>query len=404
MLKEKDLTIPVSLRSQSRSSLLRLLIVLEWVLLGIVAIAQILVVLVNAMPVSLLTNGLGLGIFAALGLIKPNRGSSKVIYTIAEFGLVATLGFLGSIALPAMLFIVLVMRNCVLLEGKSRVIVTGLAFLGCILLQTYRLSHQSLLFKIFLDQVGAVWVGFFLVFGLVIVFLHLLVDAALKERQGQEQLAVANTRLRQYALRVEELAAEQERNRIARDIHDSLGHSLTVFSIHLEAALRLLPSDPAETETLLLEIKQLNARALQEVRHSVTALRADPLQGRSLPDAISDLTTEFQSSTGILPAFDLQLQHPLSHEMKVTIYRIIQESLTNIRKHAAATEVRITIVRSLSELQVIIADNGKGFDLTQNTTGFGLQGMQERTLALAGQLEIYTTPHQGCCIKVVFPI
>jgi signal transduction histidine kinase len=404
MLKEKDSAMPMSLHLQSRSSLLRLLTALEWMLLGIVAIAQILVVLVNAMPILLLANGLGLGIFAALGLLKLNRGISKVIYTIAEFGLVMALGFLGNTPLPAMLFIVLVIRNCVVLEGQSRAAVTGLAFLGCLLLQTYRLFHQSLLFKIPLDKIGAVWIGFFLVFGLVIVFLHLLVDAALKERQGQEQLAAANVRLRQYALRVEELATEQERNRIARDIHDSLGHSLAVFSIHLEAALRLLRSDPAKTEMLLLEIKQLNANTLQEVRQSVTALRSDPLQRRSLPDAITDLTTDFQCSTGILPTFDMQLQHPLPPEMNVAIYRIIQESLTNIRKHAVATEVGIAIVQSLSHLQVMIEDNGKGFNLNQNTTGFGLQGMQERTLALAGQLEILTAPHQGCCIKVIFPI
>lgn len=387
-----------------RSSLLRLLTVLEWVLLGIVAIAQILVGLINAMPISLLVNGLGLGIFAALGLLKPNRETSKVIYTIAEFGLIMALGFWGNIPLPAMLFIVLVIRNCVVLEGQSRAVVTGLAFLGCLLLQTYRLFHQSLLSKIPLDKFGAVWVGFFLVFGLVIVFLHLLVDAALKERQGQEHLAAANARLRQYALRVEELATEQERNRIARDIHDSLGHSLAVFSIHLEAALRLLHSDPAKTEMLLLEIKQLNANTLQEVRQSVTVLRSDPLQRRSLSDAITGLTTDFQCSTGILPTFDIQLQHSLPHEMNVAIYRIIQESLTNIRKHAMATEVCIAIVESLSHLQVMVEDNGRGFDLNQNTTGFGLQGMQERTLTLAGQLEIVTAPQQGCRIKVVLPI
>jgi signal transduction histidine kinase len=378
--------------------------VLEWVLLGIVAIAQILSAIVNAMPVQLVTNGLGLGIFAALGLVVPHTWISKLLYTTAEFGLIFGLGFFGNILLLPMLFIVLVIRNCVLLEGQSRVIVTGLAFLGCLLSQTYRLHHQKLLFKVSLDQIGTVWIGFLFVFGLVILFLHLLVDAALKERQGQEKLAAANVRLRQYALRIEELATVQERNRIARDIHDSLGHSLTVFSIHLEAALRLLRSNPTKAESLLLEVKQLNSKTLQEVRQSVTALRSDPLQERSLSEAIADLMTEFQRSTSILPASVIQLKQTLPSELNVAIFRIVQESLTNVRKYAAATEVSIEIVQSVRNLQVTVQDNGKGFELSQNTTGFGLQGMQERTLALAGQLEILTAPDRGCRVTAMFPI
>jgi signal transduction histidine kinase len=392
----------MSLRLQSRSSLLHLLMVLEWVLLGIVAIAQVLVAMVNAMPIPSVLNGLGLGIFAALGLIVPSRKGSKLIYTLVEFGLIFYLVCLGNIPLPAMLFIVLVIRNCVLLEGQSRNCITGLAFLGCLLSQTYRLFHQSLPLKIPFDQIGTVWIGFFLVFGLVILFLHLLVDAALKERQGQEKLAAVNARLRQYALRVEELATAQERNRIARDIHDSLGHSLTVFSIHLEAALRLLRSNPAKAEMLLSEIKQLNAKTLQEVRQSVTVLRSNPLQGRSLSAAIAELITEFQRSTGILPKFDMQLKSALSDQLKVVIYRVVQESLTNVRKYAAATEVSIAIIQSATDLRVTVADNGKGFDLSQNTSGFGLQGMQERASALMGQLEIITAPDQGCRITVIF--
>jgi signal transduction histidine kinase len=400
----QSLTTFMSLRPQFQSSLLRLLLVLEWILLGIVAIAQILVAFLNTMPVLLILNGLGLGIFAALRLVAPRSRSSKLIYTIAEFGLIFFLGFFGN-PLPAILFIVLVIRNCVLWEGRSRAIVTGFAFLGYLILQTYRILNQNLLVQVPLDRIGNVWLGFFVVFGLVILFLHLLVDAGLKELQVQEKLTQANDRLRKYALRIEELATVQERNRIARDIHDSLGHSLTVFSIHLEAALRLLKSNPTKAEALLLEVKQLNAKTLQEVRQSVTALRSDPLQERSLSSAIADLLEEFQKSTGIVPTYEIKLKSfPLSKELSVVIYRIVQESLTNICKYAAATEVSISIRQSATNLEVSVQDNGKGFELSQNMTGFGLQGMQERTLALAGKLEIITAPNQGCCVNAIFPI
>ena len=233
-------------------------------------------------------------------------------------------------------------------------------------------------------------------------FLHLLADAALKEIQVQEQLTQANARLGNYALRIKELATVQERNRIARDIHDSLGHFLIGSSIRLEAALRLLRSNPAKAEELLLEVKQLNAKTLQEVRQSVTALRSDPLYERSLSKAIADLVREFHRCTGIRPNYEIQLKSSLSQDLSVVIYRIVQESLTNICKYAAATEVSISLLQSGSKLQVCVRDNGKGFELRQNTTGFGIQGMQERTLALEGKLEIITAPNQGCCVKGTF--
>ena len=210
--------------------------------------------------------------------------------------------------------------------------------------------------------------------------------------------------MRLYALRVDELATVQERNRIARDIHDSLGHSLTVFGIHLEGALRLLNSNPAKAAELLMEIKQLNANTLKEVRESVTALRSDPLQERTLADAISDLVAESQKTVCVVATFDNQLKSLLSHDMNIVIYRIVQESLTNVRKYSAATDVNISIIQSATDLEVTITDNGKGFALSQNTTGFGLQGMQERALALMGQLEVITAPKQGCSIIAKLPL
>jgi signal transduction histidine kinase len=394
----------MDLESQPYSSLLRLLTVLEWVLLGIVAIAQVIFLRGEPMPIQILSNGVGLGLFAALGRMVPNSKTTKAIYTISEFGLIFSLALWGKIPLPNILFIVVVIRNCILLKGTSSVIVTSLAFLSSVLIQTDRIFHQDLPVKVYIDQLGIIWVGFFVIYGLVILFLHLLVDAALKERQGQEQLAAANTRLRQYAFRIEDLATVQERNRIARDIHDSLGHSLTICGIHVEAALRLLHADPKKAETLLLEVQHLNSTTLQDVRQSVSALRADPLQSRSLADAVNELIADFQNSTRILPKFTLQLTQSLSHEQNVAIYRVIQESLTNIRKYALATEVSLAIVQVSNQVQVSIQDNGNGFEPSQNTTGFGLQGMQERVLALSGKLEMITAPRRGCCIKVTFPL
>jgi signal transduction histidine kinase len=251
--------------------------------------------------------------------------------------------------------------------------------------------------------------SFAILFGLALVFLQLLVDAVLSERQSREKLAItndklerANAQLRQYALRIEDIATLQERNRIAREIHDSLGHSLTVLNLHLEAAWKLWNSDLDEATEFLVEAKQLGSTALNDVRQSVFALRSDPLESQSLEEAITSLSENFRRSTGVSPKSSITVSYPIPAEVKTVVYRIVQEALTNICKYAAATEVKIQICTT-TDLHLVITDNGKGFNFNQNTTGFGLQGMRERTLALGGKFEVVTFPASGCKIIVNLP-
>ncbi len=395
---------------QTRSPSIPLLLMLEWVLLGLAAILQIIVAIYSPDLGFPFLNMLGLIIFAAMRSRFPDRRLSKLFYTAIEFGLLLLITFASNFSAPSLLYIVLTIRNCELfagqnaLEKKVRSIVSLIAFIACLSSHSYRFALGRLLVQISPAQIGSVSIGFAIVLGLVFLFIHLLVDAILAERQGQARLADANTKLRQYALQIEELATERERNRIARDIHDSLGHSLTVFNIHIGAVLRLLHTDLPEAEALLLEVKNLGGQALQEVRQSVTLLRADPLQDRSLQQAISSLVKEFERTTGITPNFTYRVSQPLASNLNFTLYRLVQESLTNIYKHAAATEVSISIDRVGTDIQAIVTDNGKGFDLHDNPSGFGLQGMRERTLALGGVLDIQTSLDCGCRIQVVFPV
>jgi signal transduction histidine kinase len=416
-LEVKKSLLLMNLGLESRSSPLRLLLGLEWVLFGVAAISQIAALAVNP-QVDPWLDILGMAVFGAMRGIFPQRWIAKLLYTIAEFVLLLLLTFASGIPAPILLYVVLTIRNCILFAGQNdvrdrvRALFTVLAFAIGLLSLSNRLWAFKPIIQVAPAQIGSIWVGLAIVFGLVFLFLHLLVDAVLAERRGQEQLAAANQQLRQYAMRVEELATVQERNRIARDIHDSLGHSLTGFNIHVAAALRLLHTDPVEAEALLQEVKQLGTQALQDVRESVGVLRTDPLQGRSIASSIERLITEFQRATGITPSYRIELDRPLPTELKLTLYRLIQESLTNICKHAAATEVAIGIQQSVTTIQAIVQDNGKGFDLdrvasalpNRHSAGFGLQGMHERTLALAGELTVKTAPGRGCHIQAIFPL
>jgi signal transduction histidine kinase len=196
----------------------------------------------------------------------------------------------------------------------------------------------------------------------------------------------------------------EERNRIAREIHDSLGHSLTALNLQLETALKLWESNPGKAETFLATAKELGSKALKDVRQSVSTMRSNPLQEQSLERAIASLAENFHRSNSILPVYQINLEYSLPPEINTAIYRITQESLTNISKYACATEVKLELTTIRSNLRLIIQDNGRGFDVRQNTTGFGLHSMRDRTLALAGEFNINSTPGSGCKITVNIPL
>ncbi|PSB58728.1 sensor histidine kinase [Chamaesiphon polymorphus] len=252
------------------------------------------------------------------------------------------------------------------------------------------------------ERDGFKW-GFVSLFAGILLSLQLLVDRILAEKQAKEELAIANQRIRTYALRAQENGSLQERNRIAREIHDSLGHSLTALNLHLEMAVKLSQIQPEKSREVLLEAKRLGSIALKDVRESVSTLRSDPLHNQDLTTAIYKLADEFKLSNQIRPACYLDLPPNLPQPIAITIYRIIQEALTNISKYARATEVIVEIRTEPTTIELNIIDNGRGFIPDNNMCGFGIQGMRERVLSLQGEFEIISDTDSGCQIIASIP-
>ncbi|MEH2450945.1 sensor histidine kinase [Nostoc sp.] len=347
-------------------------------------------------------------IFALMGLSLPKSNQiTKVIYTVLEIILILTTGLFGErfARLFPVLYIILVTRSCLIFKLPGRLFVTSLSF--TLFLFTTQLKYQ--LFNYQASPQAQERARFFswnwsLTFGLSLVFVVLMMNAVLSERHSREKLAIANEKLRQYAMQIENQATLEERNRIAREIHDSLGHSLTALNLQLETALKLWQSNPGKAETFLATAKELGSKALKDVRQSVSTMRFNPLQEQSLERAIASLSESFHRSNGILPIYQINLESSLPPEINTAIYRITQESLTNISKYAYATEVKLELTEIRGNLRLIIQDNGRGFDLGQNTTGFGLHSMRDRTLALGGEFNINSTPGSGCKITVNIPL
>jgi len=385
----------------------RLLLYLEWLLLATAALMEVLHPFQSVW--SLLLRVGAIALLGAIGLRLPTvRLGRKVLFTALEFGLILlTIVHEGlSSRSSFLLFLVLLMRSCLIFRQPGQVTVLGLALL----------SYSSLLLSkpIFPDKIRAtVWEWRFsnvLLFGLTLVFALLLINALIAERQSREQLeiahdklAMAHEKLRYYALRIEDQATLQERNRIAREIHDGLGHTLAAQTIQLNNALLFWKSEDEKALEFLKQAKQLGSEALLEIRKSVSVLRSNPLQGLSLESAIDKLLQDFQRMTAIEVSNSIRLPILLSQEPNTTLYRIVQESLTNIHKHADATMVTVGLQQHAGQIYLSIADNGKGFDPAQNTTGFELQGMRERVAAAGGQFAIYSASDNGCRISVSLP-
>jgi signal transduction histidine kinase len=257
-------------------------------------------------------------------------------------------------------------------------------------------------------------VGLLLSFVSIFSYAAIIGELALAHRalEGTNaRLAAAHTRLQEYSAQAEELSVIRERNRIAREIHDTLGHALTLLSVQLETATQLEARGDPRLHEELLQARQVAKACLTEVRHSVEALRPDEASAGSLEEQLRKLVAEFETTcreTRI--TLDLEeATHPLNPDLCLTLYRCVQEALTNIRKHAHATKVLLRLSTSDGEegqVELTVLDNGQGRPPEHETRapGFGLRGMGERVALLDGTLRAGLQPRHGWRVDVVLPL
>jgi signal transduction histidine kinase len=229
-----------------------------------------------------------------------------------------------------------------------------------------------------------------------------------KERSAHAQLERlaadverANQRLRQYAAEVEDLATTKERNRLSREIHDGLGHFFTVVHVQIEAAKAHLDRDPVVARECLARAQKLTHEGLSEVRRSVAVLRSAPTDQRSLWDAVASLVSECRASGLTSDLVVVGSPRPLSPPVEFALYRAVQEALTNVRRHAAASRVSVAMWYGEEALRLSVTDDGIGASRTDG--GFGLLGLRERVQLVGGTVEIRTAVGRGFAIELQVP-
>ncbi|GHO94703.1 hypothetical protein KSF_047510 [Reticulibacter mediterranei] len=253
------------------------------------------------------------------------------------------------------------------------------------------------------------------VFTIGLVFVLLMARAVLTERASRaraERLLAAlessHQQLKLYSEQAADLAATRERNRLARDIHDTLGHYLTVINVQLEKAQAFRKKKPEEADRAVGDARRMANEALQDVRRSVGALRQTEELFAFWP-SMNALLDQFRSEQYQLTLRVEGHEEGFSKQRLLTLYRVVQEGLTNIRKHAQAHTVQLDIYFDEQEAVLSLHDDGCGFDPTVQYDGYGLQGIQERLEVIGGTLTIESErgsgnmPGKGTRLKVIAP-
>jgi signal transduction histidine kinase len=227
-------------------------------------------------------------------------------------------------------------------------------------------------------------------------------NAARRESQSLlEELREAHGQLQEYALRAEEMAVLEERTRLAREMHDTLGHRLTVASVQLEAAERLCPTDAERAAGLVGTVREQVREALAELRATVATLRTPVQEDLQLRSAQRRLMDQFEEVTGLTVHRVLPDElPPLPNAHRQALYRAAQEALTNVQKHAQARQVWLVLATAEGAISLLVSDDGRGLAGSSNGAGFGLQGLRERAEQLEGELHV--EPRQGGGTQVSF--
>jgi signal transduction histidine kinase len=214
----------------------------------------------------------------------------------------------------------------------------------------------------------------------------------------QEQRSRAKAE--QLAAEVEVLAATVERSRIAREIHDSLGHRLTTLDVQLELAQKLQTRDPDRAQQSIDIAKQLAHQCLQDVRHAVHSMAN---QSFDLNHAVHNLIQPLQANPELKLETRIDFPATLPATLGHQIYCIIQEGLTNIQRHSKATQIQLQGYTIDQHIHVELSDNGIGFNLDQASKGFGLRSMNERAQLIGGNLALRSFPNNGTQIHLSIP-
>jgi signal transduction histidine kinase len=322
----------------------------------------------------------------------------KLLYFVVQLLLGGLIVYLGRGAgINALVLLPLVAHTAMLLDQDRMLIVNGA------IIATYFLSVLA-----YSKSLTEVWQGtpFFFTGQVVILIFTQMAVTELRARVKLENLAgelsEANKNLSEYASRVKDLTIIQERNRLAREIHDGLGHYLTIINMQLKAATAVINKDNKKAEKMIESATHLSSEALIDVRNSVFALRQDTIDIKPLGERLMVIAESSSSKEQRVSVKIIGKPRDITPKVDLTLYRAGQEMINNAVKHSQAREVILTLdYTDRNNILLTSQDNGIGNNPINQ--GFGLLGINERVRLLNGEVEIRTSQGEGFMLKIKIP-
>jgi len=339
-----------------------------------------------------------IGIYGFAYAQKANFVLTKLLYFAVQLLLGGLIVYLGRGAgINALVLLPLVAHTAMLLDQDRMLVVNG-AIIVAYIFSVFAYSNS----------LAEVWQGtpfFFTGQVVILIFTQMAVTelrARVKLENLAEELSEANKNLSDYASRVKNLTIIQERNRLAREIHDGLGHYLTIINMQLKAATAVIGKDNEKAEEMIESATHLSSEALIDVRNSVFALRQDTIDIKPLTER---LTTIAESSSSKKQKVILKVigeSREISPKVDLTLYRAGQEMVNNAVKHSQASEIILTLdYTDSNNIMLTSQDNGIGSSSIHQ--GFGLLGISERVRLLNGEVEIKTSKGEGFMLTISIP-
>ncbi len=337
---------------------------------------------------------ISMALLAWIQSFNPSRcGRGKCMFLLISEVLVVVFASMTGACGPLYFFTVLICAKAVLLLGmRSAVVIVliNVAILGLLMIACTKIfEKQGIDYALCATDCTLQLALFGMVYTLVVFIARAIVREA-ETRKRVEELALEN----------EVLSKEIERNRIARDLHDTLGHSLVSLGLQLELIQEFRSRDQDKANKALLTARELTDHLITEVRQTVQAIRSPTFDlDTSLKELVQQVHQNNKLSVNLNCDVNV-LPNRVGHEL----FCITKECLTNVQKHASASNVKIDVQQKPDHVELSIADDGTGFAKSQPPSGFGLLNIQERVRILAGQLSLESSPETGTQIVVRIPV
>lgn len=339
-----------------------------------------------------------IGIYGFNFVSKQNRFDLKLFYFLVQIPIGSMIVFLGKGAgFSAILLLPLAGHAVFLAPGYWLYLINFLIVVGyAAAVKSYSGDYNSIWSTLPTILAGLIY---------IMVFTQMAIDEERSKKEVERlvtELEDANTKLRSYANEVEQLTVIKERNRIAREIHDGLGHYLTTIHMQLQAAQAIIEEDQDKAKEAIEKARSQSQLALIDVRRSVSTLRYDLTENEDFKDALERAIRPCDW-IGIHSHLDINgIEKNLDSFIKSTIYRIVQETVNNTCKYSKARNYYCDLDFSNNDtLYIKIRDDGLGME--DFKSGYGLRGLKERIELLNGKLNIITTPKIGFTIEIELP-